>query len=100
MANVQVGDNVISDRRKNGARLKLSFSDWWKIGGVVFAVFAWAFGYAWTVKGNCKTIEMHDKQIAINTGKIGKMETSIELMQKSIERIDRNTVETLRMLKK
>jgi hypothetical protein len=86
--------DIIEDRRTNGARIKLDFADWWRIGALVLTVFIFGFNLKWNSEAQGKTLVEHDTQININTGKILKIETKIDNIESNVAYI-RNKVDDM-----
>jgi len=55
-----------NDRRRNGARLKLSVGDWLRVGSFVVLITLFIGYNRWTCVGNAKTIEAHEVNISAN----------------------------------
>ncbi len=82
MGLIKLDDKVVSDRRTNGARLRLDIADWLKVFSVV-VILILAFG-------NLKwTVEAHSKNIETNTGLIKENCRDIAVLQNSYKEIDR-----------
>ena len=78
MAVVKVGDELVQDRRKNGARLKLSFNDWFKVscfivGIIITGIVGWV-----TLQ---LTVGRHDVAIADQEKEIKEVRENVEVQK-------------------
>jgi gas vesicle protein len=94
MGKVKVGDEVIDDRRHNGARIKLDTGDWLKVATVVIAIIITGGRIQMSVANNCKDIEKHKEQIASHSEQLAKTGSDIANIKESLIYI-RGKVDTL-----
>ena len=96
MGLVKIGDEITKDRRQNGARIKLDFSDWWKIITVVIVVILGIGNLKWTVNNNSELLAEQGKEIKITKELSRDNRKDIENMKETIARIDDNVVKLLK----
>lgn len=92
MPEVENDNYVGKDRRKNGARLRLSIKDWIYIGTLIITIILAVGKFGWTTEMNCKQIDK-------NTGIIRDHETKIAVIENSIKNIEMNVVEIKNLIK-
>jgi len=94
MGAIELNNKIIEDRRKNGARLKLALRDWIWVGTLVVALLVWIVNLNFTTVANCEVLKEHKGVITTNTGKIGKIETNIDNINRDLAYI-RNRVDDI-----
>ena len=82
-------NEVIPDRRKNGARIKLDIGDWIKIMSVVVVVILGVGNIKWTVNNHSEVLAEQVKTIKTNTELIRDNCKDIEYLKQSFEKIDK-----------
>lgn len=63
MGSVKLGNEVIPDRRSNGARIKLDLGDWWKIISCILVLIIGGAKMQWTVNNHSQALA---EQIKVN----------------------------------
>ena len=88
MGSVKLGDETISDRRRNGSRLKLDTGDWIKIVSVVIVVILGFGNIQWTVNNHSGLLAEQSNTIKTNTGLIRDTCKDVEFLKKTMDKIE------------
>jgi len=88
MGLVKLGDQVMPDRRTNGARIKLDIGDWIKITTMIIVVILGWGRLQWTVNDVSKVLERQVATITTNTLLIRDNIKDIQYLKNSFIKID------------
>jgi len=88
MGNIKLGNEIIPDRRVNGARIKLDIADWIKISITIFTTFAIIiFGAGKLlsiVNSNASLIEKSNVLVFENDRRLTKTESEITNIKENL----------------
>lgn len=94
MGLIKLNDKTFTDRRNNGARIKLDGWDWIKVASVIIALILAGGNLKWTVNNHSEAIAEQKVQIKINTTRLDKNETDIASIKENLIYI-RGKIDTL-----
>jgi len=96
---LEINGQIIKERRKNGARLKLSSADWIKITSfAVFVIFSYA-GITFAVNNNSQINKKQESDIKLNNDRSIENKQVVIGLQKDVQVIQKDVKEILRLIK-
>lgn len=100
MAQVNINGKVVEDRRQNGARLKLAFSDWWKITGLIVFLIVGGAKIQWDVNRHDKAFadqekqeEKQDKKVDETKKDVAKTQQDVAVITVNVKAIQKDVTE-------
>lgn len=94
MGLIKLDDKIFPDRRNGNAKLRLDWSDWWKVGSVIVILILAGGNIKWTVNNHSEVLARQEAQVKINTARLDKTEVDIVNIKDNLTYI-RGKIDTL-----
>ena len=97
MGLIKLDDKVFPDRRTNGDRLKLDWSDWWKVCSVIIILILAGGNIKWTVNNHSELLAKQELKLKETSDLTRDNRKDIESIKESIIRIDKYVQNSLKI---